>query len=73
MILRRKHLPPLAINLEARLLLLDDDTTAPITNMLDNQGHETDDPELAVFVVGGNDAHGWWALRVEDYELAPLN
>jgi len=61
------------VNLRARLALISDGTTRPITNMLDVDGDETDDPADAVSVVcGGPDAAGrdcWWALDLADYDV----
>lgn len=72
-ILQRKRLPPRHLNLTRRVMEYDDGYQVPITNMLDSEGEETDDPDEAVVVVGGDDQTGWHALRMEDYEPLKLN
>ena len=51
----------------SRVALLDDGTTVPITNLLDEFGDETDDPDEAVTFVAG-DGERWFSGLCADYD-----
>ena len=51
----------------SRVALLSDGTTVPITNLLDEFGDETDDPDEAVTFVAG-DGDQWFAGLCSDYD-----
>lgn len=56
-----------AVKALSRLALLSDGTTVPITNLLDADGDETDDPNEAVsFVAGEGDR--WFTGLCADFE-----
>jgi hypothetical protein len=57
---------PVAINLDARKILLDNGAVVPITNMFDEQGHDTDDTDEAMSVVAGDDEQGWYSILLEE-------
>jgi len=53
------------------MLVLSDGTECPVAHMMDRQGQETDDPELAYAVVALNPISGEWIAReVEPVTLA---
>lgn len=43
-------------------VLLDGGVVVPITNMMDEDGDDTDDPAEAVVCVAGDDCHGWYTI-----------
>lgn len=49
----------LAVNIERRLVLMDDDSFVPITNLLDAHGDECDIDD-ALAAVAGPDGDGQW-------------
>ncbi|WP_310540822.1 hypothetical protein [Phenylobacterium sp.] len=51
----------------SRAALLSDGTTVPITNLLDEFGDETDDPDEAVTFVAG-DGDQWFTGLCSDYD-----
>lgn len=60
-----------AFSLEGRWVVLADGEVLPLTNMLDGDGEETDDPELCTTFVCGPCQHGnWIADAVSNYEPA---
>lgn len=61
-----------AINLGTRTALLDNGGTVPITNLLDNNGDETDCVESAIGFVAG-EGSTWFVGVTADYEDAPVN
>lgn len=48
------------LDLTAMVVMVEDGQTIPVTNMLDADGDETDDPMEAVVVVAGPDSTGHW-------------
>lgn len=60
-----------AVNVGRRIALLTDGRTVPITNLLDGDGDETDDPAEAVAFVAGADDQ-WFAAQLADYETRGL-
>ncbi len=55
-----------ALKTFARLALLSDGSTVPVTNLYDADGNETDDPnEAATFVAGEGDK--WFSGAVSDF------
>lgn len=55
----------------SRVALLSDGTTVPITNLLDEFGDETDDPDEAVTFVAG-DGDQWFTGLCSDYDEVTL-
>ncbi len=57
-------------NMKKREVTLDDGTVVPIVSLLDDEGDETDDEDMAVVVVAGTDWLGYWTIELEpeDYE-----
>lgn len=55
-----------AINVRRRLVLTKDDRVLPITDFFDCQGDPTDDAELAVSAVAGEEGC-WFAFKLDDF------
>lgn len=56
-----------AVNVGRREAVLDDDTVIPITNLLDDEGEETDDPEEAVAAVACEAEDRWHTIDLRDF------
>lgn len=56
-----------AINLTKRLALLSDGATVPVTNLLDADGDETQEPAQAVGFVAG-EGGTWFAGLLSDFD-----
>lgn len=56
-----------AVNLDLRKVMLDDGELANITNLLDADGDETDDPELAEAAVFQYPSGRWGSLDLSQF------
>jgi hypothetical protein len=58
-----------AFNLAQRIYIDDDWTVCEITNMIDRDGEETDDPDEAIYIVAKRSENEWITVNVvEDVE-----
>lgn len=57
----------IAYNLHDRTAVADDGTVVAITNLIDEDGDETDDLDEAVVFVCGNDTIGWFSEAFADF------
>jgi len=55
-----------AFNLAQRIYIDDDWTVCEITNMIDSDGEETDDPDAAAFIVAKRSEGEWITVKVID-------
>lgn len=62
-----------AINRGLRFALTRDDRIAPLTNLKDADGDETDDIDEAVTAVARVSAGIWVVIRLDDYPVQELN
>ena len=64
----------IAVNLSDGRVLLSDEQTVPIDQMMDDEGDDTDDPHVAVCVIAGPDQAGqWWLIALSEYEEVTLH
>lgn len=54
------------LNMPARLATFTDGTSGPITDMFDDQGDDTSDPDLAVAVIVEHKTTGRWFVEIPD-------
>jgi hypothetical protein len=45
-------------------VVLDGEFAVAITNMMDEDGDDTDDPDVAVVCVAGDDYYGWYTINL---------
>lgn len=70
----RKEVGIHAINLGARIALLDTNEQIPVTDMFDRDGADTEDATKAVFVVAGPDRRGkWYNLNITSFQPCTLH
>ena len=57
------------LNLTQKFLVLSDNQILEITNMMDGEGDNTDDPEVAESIVAGPDKNEqWWAVNISSLQ-----
>lgn len=66
----RRGVSIVAVNLTGRIALANDDTICDITNLLDADGDETDNPDEAIAAVACYDDETWFSIRLDDFEKA---
>lgn len=52
------------VALYAGYVVLDNEVAVSITNMIDENGDDTDDPQHAVACVAGDDTNGWFTINL---------
>lgn len=60
------------IDLDARYVLMTDGKVLQITNFLDSDGDETDDPYEATVCVAGEDGYGWLTIEIFAKDAHPV-
>jgi len=62
---------PYAVNYTDKLVIFDDGSVSPITDMFDDDGEETDDMEAATTVVCKSVDGQWWCVNLAEFERTP--
>lgn len=62
-----------AVNRSAWLVLTDDGETVNITNFLDVDGDETDNPDNAEFAIVQTSDGQWWSVTLNLFDPAVVN
>lgn len=62
-----------AVNLYSRLALASDGRMCAITNMLDGDGDDTDEPDRALAIVVHYDEETWVSLDLSDFRDVGVN
>jgi hypothetical protein len=62
-----------AVNLKQGAFILDDGRIGQITNMFDDEGDETRDPDEAAVVVGFVGVADWWTIRMCQFESSEMH
>ena len=60
------------IDLDSRYVLMTDGKVLPITNFLDSDGDEIDDPREAATCVAGEDGYGWVTIEIFSLDESPV-